>query len=73
MNDEEPSVVCPRCKGHIRPDDPEVIYAVEPCVTLSAQPWGPTRKTVYGLGRLFHPGCSPEAIGWVRLERPSRS
>jgi hypothetical protein len=70
MHDEDSSAVCPRCKGRVRPDDPEVVYAVERCETLSAQPWGATRKTMDGVGRLFHPGCPPEAIGWVRLERP---
>jgi hypothetical protein len=73
MHDEDPSAVCPSCKGRLRPDDPGVIYAVERCETLTAQPWGPTRETAYGMGRFFHSECLPEAIGWERRERPPRS
>ena len=69
MADDDPIIVCPRCEKRVQPDDPEAIYAVEQCEILTALPWGPTRTAVYGMGRLFHPGCAPEAIGWVRRER----
>ena len=69
MADDEPFPVCPRCEERVEPGAAEVIYAVERCEVITALPWGPTRKAVDGMGRLFHAECAPEAIGWTRRER----
>jgi hypothetical protein len=68
MDDEQETfTVCPYCRERVEPDDPRAIYAVEQ-VTLTAM--GPTRSLVDGMGGYFHDGCSPEAVGYVRRERP---
>jgi hypothetical protein len=65
---DEPYTLCPYCNRRVDPDEPGVIYAVEQVEVVTM---GPNRTNVDGIGGFFHPECSPEAIGWVRRERPA--
>ena len=66
-DEEQPYTLCPYCDERVEPDAPGVVYAVEQVETLAM---GPTRTIVDGMGGFFHPGCSPEAVGYVRRPRP---
>lgn len=68
MGGDEPYTLCPYCRERVEPDDPGVVYAVEQREILTM---GPTREIIDGIGGFFHPGCPPEAIGWVRRELPT--
>ena len=65
--DDETFTICPYCEQRVEPDDPGVVYAREQRVI---ETFGPTREVVDATGGFFHAGCPPEAIGWVRRERP---
>jgi hypothetical protein len=68
---EEPYTVCRCCDERVEPDAPGVVYAVERHEVLSFWTMGPTRTIVDGMGGFFHPGCSPEAVGCERRQRPT--
>jgi hypothetical protein len=68
VGDDETYKLCPYCRQRVDPDEPGVIYAREQVEVVTM---GPTRTNVDGEGGFFHPECPPEAIGWVRRERPA--
>jgi hypothetical protein len=69
VSTEEPYTLCPDCGERVEPEAPGVHYGVE---QREMRTFGPTVEIVDGFGGFFHPGCSPEAVGYVRRPHPMR-
>lgn len=67
MTEPEIYTLCPYCGERVEPDEPGVVYAVE---IREVRTFG-GRDFIDGMGGFFHPGCSPEAVGYARRERPT--
>jgi hypothetical protein len=65
--ENETFTLCPYCREVVDPTDPNATYAVE---LRRADSFGGT-DWLEGLGGYFHPGCSPDALGWHTKPRPT--
>ena len=65
--DEQTFTTCPHCGAEVDPDDPNTVYGVEQATYVAM---GPTHHVADRFAGYFHEGCSPEAVGYARRERP---
>jgi hypothetical protein len=64
---DETFQVCPYCRKRIDPDAEGVVYA---CKQVDVPGFGQAHDFIDGEGGFFHPGCSPERVGFARRPRP---
>jgi hypothetical protein len=70
MSSQETYTLCPYCRERVDPDESGVVYA---CEIRDVPGFGEGHHYVDGLGGFFHPGCSPERVGYVRRPDPRKA